>query len=61
MSDTKIEPVDGFDGIVRLETSKRVDELRRDDDVILIDDSGDSVTVLVDVSDYLEKEMRYIH
>lgn len=58
---TKIKEIEGFDGIIQLETSKNVEELRNDDSVILIEDTGDSIKVLVDISDYLDEEVRYIH
>jgi len=58
---TQIKEVEGFEGIIQLETSKNVKELRNDDSVILIEDTGDSVKVLVDMSNYLDEEVRYIH
>jgi len=58
---TKIKEIEGFEGIIQLETSKNVKELRNDDSVILIEDTGDSIKVLVDISNYLDEEVRYIH
>ena len=58
---TKIKEVEGFEGIIQLETSKNVKELRNDKSVILIEDTGDSIKVLVDISDYVDNKVRYIH
>ena len=58
---TSIKEVEGFDGIIQLQTSKNVEELRNDKSVILIEDTGDSIKVLVDISNYLDEEVRYIH
>lgn len=48
-------------GLIELETDKRIDELRRDDDVLAVYEVEDTYKAIVDMSDFMGDEINYIH